>query len=82
MRRAGELACLFSSSGSITVVSLVSPYRSDRDSVRERHEQMGLPFMEVFMNVPLQVVQDRDPKVSYTQSQSQSQSPVAISHLI
>lgn len=62
VRRVGELACLFADAGTITIVSLVSPYREDRESVRKRHEEQGILFLEVFMDVPLRVVQDRDPK--------------------
>ena len=65
VRRVGELACLFSDSGSITIVSLVSPYKADRDMARKRHEEQGLKFLEVFMDVPLKIVQDRDPKGLY-----------------
>lgn len=65
VRRVGELACLFNDAGTITIVSLVSPYREDRDLARRRHEEQGLRFMEVFMDVPLDVVQDRDPKGLY-----------------
>ena len=65
VRRVGELACLFSDAGVITIVSLVSPYRDDRDAVRKRHEEQGIKFLEVFMDVPLTIVQDRDPKGLY-----------------
>mmetsp|Transcript_4405 Transcript_4405/g.4414 ORF Transcript_4405/g.4414 Transcript_4405/m.4414 type:complete len:1042 (-) Transcript_4405:328-3453(-) len=65
VRRVGELACLFSDAGIITIVSLVSPYRSDRDMARKRHEDQGIKFLEVFMDVPLSVVQERDPKGLY-----------------
>lgn len=65
VRRVGELACLFSDAGTITIVSLVSPYREDRDAVRQRHKEQGLNFFEVFMDVPLSVVQERDPKGLY-----------------
>jgi adenylylsulfate kinase-like enzyme len=65
VRRVGELACLMNDAGTITIVSLVSPYREDRDIARKRHEDQGLKFLEVFMDVPLDVVQDRDPKGLY-----------------
>jgi 3'-phosphoadenosine 5'-phosphosulfate synthase len=65
VRRVGELACLFADSGTITIVSLVSPYADDRNAVRKRHEEQGIKFLEVFMDVPLTVVQDRDPKGLY-----------------
>jgi len=63
VRRVGELSTLFNDAGLVTLVGLVSPYRKDRDLVRKRHEQMGLEFAEVFLDVPLEVVQQRDPKV-------------------
>lgn len=65
VRRVGELACLFSDAGMITIVSLVSPYRADRDAVRQRHKEQKIKFVEVFMDVPLTVVQERDPKGLY-----------------
>eukprot|EP01033_Poteriospumella_lacustris_P002066 gene2066-1505_t len=65
VRRVGELSCLFSDAGVITIVSLVSPYKEDRDAVRKRHKDQNIKFLEVFMDVPLTVVQDRDPKGLY-----------------
>mmetsp|Transcript_2442 Transcript_2442/g.3567 ORF Transcript_2442/g.3567 Transcript_2442/m.3567 type:complete len:1057 (+) Transcript_2442:150-3320(+) len=65
VRRVGELACLFSDSGVITIVSLVSPFRGDRDAVRRRHEEQGIQFYEVFMDVSLETVRERDPKGLY-----------------
>ncbi|CBJ26660.1 similar to 3-phosphoadenosine 5-phosphosulfate synthase 2 isoform 2 [Ectocarpus siliculosus] len=67
VRRVGETSCLFSDSGTITIVSLVSPYRDARDAVRKRHEDQGIPFFEVFLDVPLEEVQRRDPKGLYKQ---------------
>jgi len=65
VRRVGEMACLFTGGGVITLVTLVSPYQADRDAARLRHEEQGLKFMEVFMDVPIEVVQERDPKGLY-----------------
>lgn len=65
VRRVGEMACLFTGGGVITLVTLVSPYQADRDAARARHEEQGLPFLEVFMDVPIAVVQERDPKGLY-----------------
>jgi len=53
------VAALFSESGIITMVTLISPYRKDRDAARALHESQGIPFMEVFMDVPLSVVKAR-----------------------
>ena len=65
VRRVSEMACLFNSGGVITLVTLVSPYRADRDDARKRHDDQKLKFLEVFMNVALETVQDRDPKGLY-----------------
>ena len=65
VRRVAEIACLFNGGGVITLVTLVSPYRADRDQARKRHIDQGLKFLEVFMNVNLDVVKDRDPKGLY-----------------
>jgi 3'-phosphoadenosine 5'-phosphosulfate synthase len=65
VRRVGELACLFNDAGLVTIVSLVSPYKLDRDLARKRHEDQGLKFLELFMDVPLKEVQKRDPKGLY-----------------
>ena len=47
VRRVGELACLFADAGVVTIVSLVSPYKADRDAVRRRHSDQGIRFLEV-----------------------------------
>jgi len=65
VRRVSEIACLFNGGGVITLVTLVSPYRADRDEARKRHEDQGLKFLEVYMNVPLDTVRERDPKGLY-----------------
>jgi len=65
VRRASEVAQLFSEAGVVTVVSLISPYRKDRDIARAAHEKRGIPFLEVFLDVPLDVVKSRDPKGLY-----------------
>ncbi|KAL3700375.1 hypothetical protein R1sor_018397 [Riccia sorocarpa] len=63
IRRIGEVATLFADAGLITLVSFISPYKRDREIVR----QMVPPghFIEVFMNVPLEVCELRDPKGLY-----------------
>ena len=70
VRRTGELATLFADSGVITLVGLISPYRNDRDAVRKRHEDQGLPFYEVFLDVPVEELKKRDPKGLYKRVKS------------
>lgn len=65
VRRVGEMAALFSEAGVLTLVALVSPFRARRDEVRELHAKMGIPFYEVFVDVPVSVAADRDVKGLY-----------------
>ncbi|DAZ93988.1 TPA: hypothetical protein N0F65_005499 [Lagenidium giganteum] len=65
VRRVGEMSSLFSEAGVITLVALVSPFRARRDEVRELHKKMNIPFYEVFVDVPVSVAVDRDPKGLY-----------------
>ena len=62
IRRIGEVSKLFADSGMITLVSFISPYRKDRDQVRDR---VGDKFVEVYMKIPLEVCEQRDPKGLY-----------------
>jgi bifunctional enzyme CysN/CysC len=70
VRRVGEVARLLADSGVVAVVSLVSPYRSDRDRARAVHAEAGLPFVEVFVDTPRQVCEDRDPKGMYARARA------------
>ncbi|MCU1594140.1 MAG: sulfate adenylyltransferase, large subunit [Frankiales bacterium] len=63
IRRVGEVARLMVDAGLIVLVTLVSPYRAERDAVRARMEDGE--FFEVFVDAPLSVVQERDPKGLY-----------------
>jgi len=70
VRRAGEVAKLFADAGMVAIVSLVSPYRQDRDQARSTHEDAGLSFTEVFVDTPLEVCEQRDPKGLYARARS------------
>ncbi|KAF2579526.1 hypothetical protein F2Q68_00003624 [Brassica cretica] len=63
IRRVGEVAKLFADAGIICIASLISPYRRDRDACRTLLPEGD--FVEVFMNVPLEVCEARDPKGLY-----------------
>src|SRR4029079_95471 len=62
IRRIGEVAKLFADAGLVTMTSFISPYRKDRDLVRELHKAGNLPFIEVFVNTPIGTCEQRDPK--------------------
>lgn len=68
IRRVGAVAGLLSSAGLVTLTAFVSPYRSDRDSVRET-----LPagdFIEVFVDASLETCESRDPKGLYKKARA------------
>jgi bifunctional enzyme CysN/CysC len=70
VRRVGEVATLFADAGVVAVVPLISPYRASRDAVRERVESAGLPFVEVHVDTPLEVCEQRDPKGLYAKARA------------
>ncbi|KAG2554000.1 adenylyl-sulfate kinase 3-like isoform X1 [Panicum virgatum] len=63
IRRVGEVAKLFADAGIICIASLISPYRRDRDACRALLPDSK--FIEVFMDLPLQLCESRDPKGLY-----------------
>ncbi|MBI3180047.1 MAG: adenylyl-sulfate kinase, partial [Deltaproteobacteria bacterium] len=54
IRRIGEVAKLFADSGTLVLTSFISPYAADRARCRKIHEQDGLPFLEVWVNTPIE----------------------------
>jgi bifunctional enzyme CysN/CysC len=70
VRRVGEVAALFADAGVVAVVPLISPYRADRDRARRRAAVAGAPFLEVHLDVPLEVCESRDPKGLYARARA------------
>jgi bifunctional enzyme CysN/CysC len=70
VRRVAEVAKLMADAGVVVLVSLVSPYRTDRDAAREIHLEAGLPFYEIFVDTPLEVAEARDPKGLYAKARA------------
>ncbi|MFN7290740.1 MAG: adenylyl-sulfate kinase [Pirellula sp.] len=70
IRRVGCLAELFASAGLICLSAFVSPYRKDRELVRHWLESKQGPgsFLEVYVNTPIDVCMQRDPKGLYKQA--------------
>lgn len=71
VRRIGEVAKLFADAGLFALTSFVSPYRKDRDAARRAHEQNktgAVPFIEVYVNTPIECCESRDPKGLYRQA--------------
>ncbi len=68
IRRVAETAKLFIDAGLITLVSFISPFRSERDLARELVEENE--FLEIFVDTPLSVCEDRDPKGLYAKARA------------
>jgi adenylylsulfate kinase len=68
IRRVGAVAGLLSSAGLVTLTAFVSPFRSDRDLVRQ-----SLPagdFIEVFVDASVETCESRDPKGLYKKARA------------
>ena len=70
IRRIGEIAKLFVDAGVIVLSSFISPYRADRDLVRQLHAEAGMEFIECFVDTPLDVAEERDPKGLYKKARA------------
>ena len=68
IRRIGEAARLFADAGIICIAAFISPYRADRDIARKIAPRGK--FLEVYLNVPLEVCEERDPKGLYAQARA------------
>lgn len=70
VRRVGEVARLMADAGLVVLVPVISPFASDRKMVREAHQQAGLGFIEVFVDAPLELCEERDPKGLYARARA------------
>jgi adenylyl-sulfate kinase len=68
IRRVGEVARLFAEAGIICIVALISPYRRDR--ARARAAAPPGRFCEIYVNAPLSVCEQRDPKGLYARARA------------
>lgn len=68
IRRVGEVARLFVDAGTIVMTAFISPYRVDRDQARELIIENR--FVEVYVECPLDVCEERDPKGLYKKARS------------
>jgi adenylylsulfate kinase len=68
IRRIGAVAKLFTEAGLIAITAFISPYRTDRDRVRQT-----LPagnFIEIFVDTPIEICEQRDPKGLYKKARA------------
>ncbi|MFZ5515125.1 MAG: adenylyl-sulfate kinase [Candidatus Zhuqueibacterota bacterium] len=68
IRRIGEVGKLFADAGIIAMTAFISPYRQDRQNARQLHADGG--FIEVYVDAPLSVLEQRDPKGLYKKARA------------
>jgi len=68
IRRIGEVAKLFTDAGLVTLTAFISPYRADRDQVRAIMQDGD--FIEVFVDCPVEVCEERDVKGLYKKARA------------
>ncbi|HHF2952514.1 TPA: adenylyl-sulfate kinase [Vibrio diabolicus] len=68
IRRIGEVAKLFVDAGNIVLTAFISPFISDREQVRQLMQQGE--FLEVFVDTPLEICEQRDPKDLYKKARA------------
>ena len=68
VRRVGEIARLMADAGLVVLVPVIAPYEAGREKVRVEHEKAGLGYIEVFVDTPIEVCEQRDPKGLYARA--------------
>jgi adenylylsulfate kinase len=68
IRRIGAVAEIFAQTGIIALTAFISPYRVDRDKVRAKLKPGE--FIEVFVDAPIEVCEQRDPKGLYKKARA------------
>ena len=70
IRRIGEISKLFVDAGLLVLSAFISPYRADRDRVRELHREAEFEFIEVHVDCSLETAEQRDPKGLYKKARA------------
>jgi len=68
IRRIGEVSALFVDAGLIVITAFISPFRADRNSIRERLGDEK--FVEVYLSTSLEECERRDPKGLYLKARA------------
>jgi bifunctional enzyme CysN/CysC len=70
IRRVAEVAKLMADAGTVVITSFISPYRADRAGARAIALQANAEFVEIFVDAPLAVCEERDPKGLYKKARA------------
>lgn len=68
IRRIGAVAEIFCQAGIIALTAFISPYRADRDRIRRK--LAAGEFIEVFVDTPIEICEERDPKGLYKKARA------------
>ncbi len=68
VRRISHVAQLMADAGIVVLVPVISPYRAGRQWARDIHAAAGLPFVEVFVDAPIEACMERDVKGLYAKA--------------
>ncbi len=70
LRRLAQVARLMAEAGTVAITAAISPLQTQRDAARAVHRAAGLPFYEIFVDTPLEVCEQRDPKGLYRKARA------------
>jgi len=70
IRRVAEVAKIMADCGIVVITAFISPYRQDRLRAREITLASGVDFVEIYVNTPLNVCEQRDPKNLYKKARA------------
>ena len=70
VRRMAHVARLVADAGLVAIAPLISPYTEGRAFARRIHEEVGLPFVEVYVRTPIEECERRDPKGLYAKARA------------
>lgn len=70
VRRLGCVAVLFADSGTVCLVSAISPFEKDREKAKKECARLGCSFTEIFIDTPLDECIRRDPKGLYAKARA------------
>ena len=70
IRRVSEVAKLMADAGNVVITAFISPYRADRQRARAIAMEGNAEFIEVFVDAPLEVCEERDPKNLYKKARA------------
>jgi adenylylsulfate kinase len=70
IRRAGAVSQIAARSGIVSVCSLISPIRTEREKIRDTCKANEIPFIEIYLSAPLKTCEERDTKGLYKKARN------------